>query len=66
LPGFTEASSFDHSFTRYSGRTVELGNNSGSILCDLTGDDGDLDSVITSSDYIAMSYRGIENVFGNV
>ena len=54
LPGYTERSSWDYSYTSQAGETLGLGDYSGSIY------DDDLDL------YIANSYRGIENPFGNV
>jgi hypothetical protein len=66
LPGYTEASSWDYTYTRPAGRTLSLGNASGSILVDLTGEDSDLDGIVAADGYVANSYRGIENVFGNV
>jgi hypothetical protein len=65
LPGFTEESEFEFYKVRHSGRTLSLGNNSGSILA-TSLEDSDLPNITPGSDYIAMSYRGIENVFGNV
>ncbi len=66
LPGYTEASSWDFSYTRKTGRTLGLGNASGSIEVDLTGDDSDLDGIVSSGDYIANSFLGIENPFGHI
>lgn len=67
LPGYTEASSFNYAYTRKAGRTLGLGNFSGSILASLTGLDADLASAgVAASEYVANSYRGIENLFGNV
>ena len=54
LPGHTERSSFDYSECSKAGETVNLGDYSGSIYDDSAGL------------YIANSYRGIENPFGNV
>jgi len=66
LPGHTEASSYDYSYARPAGRTLSLGNSSGSILVDLTGDDSDLSGIVASDEYVANSFRGIENFYGNV
>ena len=54
LPGYTERGSWDYSYTSQAGETVHLGDYSGSIYSDDLGL------------YIANSYRGIENPFGNV
>jgi len=66
LPGYTEGSGWDFSYTRETGRTLSLGNADGSIEVDLAGTDSDLDGVVSSGDYIANSFLGIENVFGNI
>jgi len=66
LPGYTEASSYNYTYARQAGRTLSLGNSSGSILADLTGDDADLSGIVGADEYIANSYRGIENVFGGL
>lgn len=54
LPGYTERGSWDYSYTSQAGETVSLGDASGSIYDDGLGL------------YIANSFRGIENPFGNV
>ena len=54
LPGYTERDSFDYSYTSKAGQTLSLGNYSGSIW------DDDLGL------YIANSFRGVENIFGNI
>ena len=54
LPGHTERGSWDYSYTSQAGETVGLGDFSGSIY----DDSFDL--------YIANSYRGVENPFGNI
>lgn len=54
IEGHTERASFVYSETSQAGETVNLGDFSGSIYSD------------TDSLYIANSYRGIENIFGNV
>lgn len=66
LPGYTGASGWDYAYTRPAGRTLGLGNASGSILADLTGLDADLDGIVAADEYVANSYRGIENPFGGV
>jgi len=66
LPGYTEASAYDYGYSRPAGRTLSLGNASGSILVDLTGEDSDLDGIVAADGYVANSYRGIENIFGNL
>jgi hypothetical protein len=65
LPGYTEASSYSYSYARKAGRTLSLGNASGSVLVDLAGDDSDLSGIVAVDKYVANSYRGIENFFGN-
>jgi hypothetical protein len=54
LEGNTEYASWDYAKATAAGATVNLGNFSGSIYSE------------TESKYIANSYRGIENIFGNV
>jgi hypothetical protein len=54
LKGHTDESSFDYNLVTPNGTTLHLGNFSGSIWSD------------AKSMYIANSYRGIENIFGNV
>ena len=54
LEGNTEYSSFDYAKATPAGATLGLGNYSGSIWSE------------TEGKYIANSYRGIENPFGNV
>lgn len=54
LPGYTEGGTFDYAKTTKAGATLSLGDYSGSIW----------DSV--NSWFKAHSYRGIENLFGNV
>ncbi len=53
LPGYTEAGSFVYGNTSEAGQTISLGNGSGSV-----GDGATKGS--------ANSFRGIENIFGNV
>ena len=65
LPGYTGASAWDYAHTRPAGRTLGLGNASGSILADLSGLDADLVGIVDANEYVANSYRGIENPFGN-
>lgn len=66
LPGYTDASGWGYARTRPAGRTLGLGNASGSILVDLVGTDADLDGIVSADEYVANSYRGVENPFGNV
>lgn len=66
LPGHTSTATFNYAYTRKAGRTLSLGNASGSILVDLAGVDADLTSILTSDKYIANSYRGVENFFGSL
>lgn len=66
IPGYTGASAWDHAYTRPAGRTTGLGNASGSILSDLAGVDSDLSGIVAADEYVANSYRGIENFFGSV
>lgn len=46
LPGYTEASTLDASFIREVGRTLSLGNSSGSVPVSFSGADSDLIRVI--------------------
>jgi len=66
LPGFTDASAFLYAHTRKTGRTMRLGNASGSIVVDLAGKDSGLSGILAAGKYVANSYRGIENLFGHV
>lgn len=66
LPGYTGASAWSYTYTRPAGRTLDFGNSSGSILADLAGDDIDLVGIVDANKYVANTYRGIENPFGNV
>ncbi|MBS3776846.1 MAG: hypothetical protein KGY70_16735, partial [Bacteroidales bacterium] len=42
LPGYTDAGSWDYAKVRKTGRTMSLGNVSGSVQVDFSGDDSDL------------------------
>lgn len=67
LPGYTDApTSFNYVYTRKAGRTLSLGNNSGSVLVDLTDVDADLSGFVAAGKAIANTYRGVENLFGHV
>ncbi|MFK5952473.1 MAG: hypothetical protein QM498_05385 [Desulfobacterium sp.] len=66
IPGYTGASAYSYSYVRPAGRTAGLGNASGSILADLAGVDSDLSGIVAVDEYVANSYRGIEDFFGNV
>lgn len=66
LPGHTGASAWDYAYTRPAGRTLSLGNASGSVLADLSGVDADLTGIVAADEYVANSYRGIEHFYGNV
>lgn len=66
LPGYTGANAYSYAYTRPAGRTASLGNTSGSIIADLAGVDSDLSGIVAADEYVANSYRGVENFFGNV
>ena len=66
LPGFTAASGWSYSYCRKTGRTMGLGNTSGSTVVDLSGIDSVLSGIVTAGLYVANSYRGIENIYGNI
>jgi hypothetical protein len=66
LPGFTNASGWSYSYCRKTGRTMGLGNASGSVVVDLTGLDSVLSGILTAGLYVANSYRGIENIYGHI
>lgn len=66
LPGFTAASGWSYSYCRKTGRTMGLGNTSGSTVVDLSGIDSVLSGIVTAGLYVANSYRGIENIYGHV
>lgn len=54
LPGFTEIGTWNYAQTEKAGDTLSLGDMSGSIWD------------ATNSRFKANSYRGIENIFGNI
>lgn len=66
LPGYTDATAWSYAYTRKTGRTMGLGNASGSIVADLAGIDSDISAVLAAGKYVANSYRGIENIYGHV
>lgn len=66
LPGFTATSGWSYSYVRKTGRTMGLGNISGSIVVGLSGLDSVLSGVVSAGSYIANSYRGIENIYGHI
>lgn len=66
LPGYTDASAFLYAYTRKTGRTMKLGNTSGSIAVDLTGKDEGLSGILDAGKYVANCYRGIENIYGHI
>lgn len=64
IGGYTEGGSFSYGKVAPTGTTLSLGNNTGVIL-----NDGSVVPVIggvSTSAVIGMSYRGVENIFGNV
>jgi len=69
LPGYTEAS-WAYAAVRTTGRTMLLGNVSGSIEPKLAS--GEVDYAlgttygIVAGEKIANSYRGVENIFGHI
>jgi hypothetical protein len=69
LPGYTEASAWDYAHVRATGRTLSMGNASGSVMANET-DDADIIAagigITAGSSVIANSYRGIENPFGHI
>jgi len=66
LPGYTEASSYEASYKRDTGRTDGLTTMNGSVDVDLTGTDSDLDGIVSSGDKIANRFLFIENIFGHI
>jgi len=66
LPGFTAASGWSYAYCRKTGRTMGLGNASGSVVVDLAGLDSVLSGILTAGLYVANSYRGIENIYGHI
>jgi hypothetical protein len=66
LPGFTAASGWSYTYCRKTGRTMGLGNASGSVVVDLAGLDSVLSGILTAGLYVANSYRGIENIYGHI
>ena len=64
IGGYTEGGSFSYGKVAPTGTTLSLGNKSGAIL-----NDGSVIPTIggvSTSAIIGMSYRGEENIFGNV
>ena len=68
LPGYTDGDAgWDYAYVRETGRTLHLGDTSGSVQVDFTGEDSDLNStIIALEEAIANSYRGIENPYGHI
>lgn len=66
LPGYTNASVWSYAYTRKTGRTIGLGNSSGSVMVDLTGLDSDLSGILGSGNAVANSFHGVENPFGHI
>jgi hypothetical protein len=66
LPGYTNANAWAYANTRKTGRTMGLGNTSGSITVALSGLDADLTGILTAGNAVANSYRGIENIYGHI
>lgn len=66
LPGYTNASAWSYAYTRKTGRTMGLGNASGSVMVDLTGLDSDLSGILGSGNAVANSFHGVENPFGHI
>ena len=66
LPGYTNANAWAYANTRKTGRTMGLGNTSGSITVALSGLDADLTDILTAGNAVANSYRGIENIYGHI
>ena len=66
LAGYTEASSYDASYKRNTGRTINLTTINGNVDADLSGTDSDLSSVLDSGDKIANRFLWIENIFGHI
>jgi hypothetical protein len=69
IPGYTEATAWDYAYTRKTGRTASLGNQSGSVYANET-DDADLIAadigIAAGTSVIANSYRGVENFYGHI
>ena len=64
IGGYTEGGSFSYTKVAPTGTTLSLGNKTGTIL-----NNGTVIPVIggvSTSAVIGMSYRGVENIFGNV
>lgn len=68
LPGYTEASSYDATYKRNTGRTNGLLTMNGSIDAELgVGEtDEDLAAVLSVGDKIANRFLFIENIFGHI
>jgi hypothetical protein len=69
LPGYTEAT-WSYAAVRTTGRTMLLGNDSGSIEPKIAA--GEIDNALATSygivagEKIANSYRGVENIYGHL
>lgn len=66
LPGYTEASSYQDSYKRLTGRTNNLTTINGTVLVDLAGTDSDLTGIVASGKSIANRFLWIENFFGHI
>jgi hypothetical protein len=68
IPGYTEGGGWDYGKVRTTGRTLSLGNASGSITADATldADAIALGGITADSTVIANSYRGVENFYGHI
>lgn len=64
IGGYTEGGSYSYSKVAPTGTTLSLGNKTGVIL----NDGSVIPSIggVSTSAVIGMSYRGIENIFGNL
>ena len=67
LPGYTEASTYNVSYHRSTGRSNALTTPNGSIDADLAGVDSDLVAAgITTGEKIANRFMWIENIYGHI
>ncbi|MBN2660802.1 MAG: hypothetical protein JXR54_06005 [Tannerellaceae bacterium] len=67
IPGYTNKSSYDVAFQRYTGRSNILISHAGSVDYDPTGLDADIaDGWSSTERKIANSFLWIENIFGHV
>lgn len=66
LPGYTDASSYQDSYKRNTGRSNILTTACGYVPVDLAGVDSDLTGILASGKAIANRFFWIENIYGHI